>query len=268
MTRPLSRAALAAFALLAAPLAAQHDAVLSGFEPTGAFRLTIDGAPQPQAKLYDNERAGGILVIASDFASPLLVEPGGVSALQFLKVYERADGKVDLLADAVLEPVAAVEPVGGGVRFTLGGKRVALEPAPNVLGRKRGAELLESNFEYRWRAKGYEPDPAALGRLRKERRDVVVLTFFGTWCGYCTRHLPLLLKVEQRLADAKLRFDFYGLPQQGLAAEPEAAKYRVDGVPTAIVLVGGKEVGRIPAAQWSNPESALDLILHPERAGG
>lgn len=274
MTRLFVRAAGAALllstCLASSALSAQQqaDALLQGFEPTGGWRLVVDGREIPKAEIYENQRAGALLIWSSEFASPLLVEGLQVSALQMLKVSKRADGRVDLLADAVLDPVATAEIQGTDARFTVERKAAVVKPSPYVLGSQKGSSLLDSNFGYRWRAKSYEPDASVAGRLRGEKRDVRVLTFFGSWCPHCSRYLPLLLKLEQRLPEGKIRFDYHGLPQQGMTSEPEAAKWKIDGVPTAIVFVGGKEVGRIPAAGWTNPELALDLILHPERVGG
>lgn len=273
MNRTLS-SALACLALVtvsAAPSLAQRaDAIFSGFEPTGSMALSIDGKPVPKAEIYDHQRVSALLVRSSELPSPLMVDlqTQEVSSIHLMKFSVRTDGRVDLLADAVFEPLGRFEFTDGGARFTIGGKRLVLAQAPNVLGPQSGAALLESSFGYRWRAKSYEPDAATLGRLRGEKRDVTVLTFFGTWCPHCARNMPSLLKIEQRLADARIRFSYHGLPPQGLSDVPEAAKYDVDSVPTAIVLVAGKEVGRIPAAQWAAPETAIDLILHPERAKG
>lgn len=272
--RPVLRPVLliaAVVALVAAvvPLAAQQaDAVLQGFEPTGTWMLVVDGKEVPKAEFYENQRAGAFLIWSSEFATPLLVEGQQVSSLQMLKVSKRADGRVDLLADAVVEPLATMQISGTDAQFKIEKKTVVMKPSPYKLGLQKGAALLDSNFGYRWRAKGYEPDATALGRLKGERRDVRVLTFFGSWCPHCSHFLPLLLRTEQRLADTKIRFDYYGLPQQGMTKEPEAAKWKIDGVPTAIVFVGDKEIGRIPSSGWNNPELALDLILHPGKAGG
>jgi thiol-disulfide isomerase/thioredoxin len=279
MTRKLARAAVtvlpfAATALVAIalvtiaaphPLAAQQvDALFQGFEPTGGWRLAVGGEELPKAEIYENARAAALIVISGQFSSPLLVDVSGrqVSALQLLKVSKRADGRIDLLADAVLEPVGTIQIAGTEARFTVENKAAVVKPSPYVLGPVKGPALLDSNFGYRWRTKSYEPDAAVISRLRGEKRDVRVLTFFGTWCPHCAKNLPLLLRVEQRLADAKIRFEYHGLPSP-FTGVPEATTWKVESVPTAIVLVGGKEVGRIPASGWSNPEVALDLILHP-----
>ena len=192
----------------------------------------------------------------------MLIDRAGrtVATLDLMKVAERADGTVDLLADAVLDPAGALEVAQTEGRFRVGGKAAAVRPLPWKLGPQSGADLLAADAGYRWRAGRFSPDAEALGALRDGARDVRVLTFFGTWCPHCRQHLPLLLDVERELADAGIRFDYYGLPSP-FSGEPEARKWGVTGVPAAIVLVGGREVGRIPSSGWSRPELALRDIL-------
>ena len=88
-----------------------------------------------------------MIVISGQFASPLLVDVSSrqVSALQLLKVSKRADGRIDLLADAVLDPVASITIAGTEARFTVEGKAAVVKPSTYVLGPIQGAALLESN---------------------------------------------------------------------------------------------------------------------------
>jgi len=238
------------------------DALFRGFEPTGEWQLVVQGREVPKARIYDSTRAQALLLITSEFASPVLIDRAGrtVATLDLMKVAERADGTVDLLADAVLEPAGALEVAQTEGRFRVGGKAAAVRPLPWKLGPQSGADLLAADAGYRWRAGRFSPDAEALGALRDGARDVRVLTFFGTWCPHCRQHLPLLLDVERELADAGIRFDYYGLPSP-FSGEPEARKWGVTGVQTAVVLVGGREVGRIPSSGWSRPELALRDIL-------
>jgi len=253
-------------ALAASARAQGADSRFSDFAPSGDWILVIDGVEKPKAKIYDSQRAGALLVRSADLDSPVLIDIAGrsVATLDLLKVYERPDGAVDLLADAVLAPAGTFDVVDRtSARFTLAGHEVVLKPHPWLLGAHNGVEVLDSSIGYQWRAKRYEPNAEAIAHLRKlkVKGDVRVLTFFGSWCPHCKEHLPLLLKTEQRLAGSKIHFDYYGLPS-GFVGEPEATKWDVSGVPTAIVLVDGKEVGRIPNASWSSPEMALDVILN------
>lgn len=254
--------ALATVALARVAAAQPADALFRGFEPTGDWQLVVQGNAVPKARIYDSTRAQALLVLTSEFDSPVLIDRAGrtVATLDLMKVAERADGTVDLLADAMLEPAGALEIARTEGRFRVGGKSAVLRPEPWKLGPQRGAELLAADAGYRWRAGRYAPDAEALSALRGERRDVRVLTFFGSWCPHCREHVPLLLDVERELAGAGVRFDYYGLPSP-FAGEPEAAKWGVNGVPTTIVIVGGKEIGRIPNNGWAHPELALRAIL-------
>jgi len=256
-------AALAALGVAATVHAQAADSFLRGFEPTGEWRLVVQGAEAPKARIFDSARAQALLVLSSEFESPVLIDRAGrtVATLDLMKVAERADGRVDLLADALLQPAGGISLRNRNeAHFRVGDKEALVKPSAWKLGPQRGAALLADDAGYRWRARGFAPDTTALARLRAEGRDVRVLVFFGSWCPHCREHLPLLLKVEEGLAGARLRFDYYGLPSP-FGGEPEAAKWNVDSVPTAIVLVDGSEVGRIPAAQWSRPELALAQLL-------
>jgi thiol-disulfide isomerase/thioredoxin len=164
-------------------------------------------------------------------------------------------------ADATLEKAGNYTIRESEISFTVAGKELVLKQRPWKLGKLTGAELLASNPGYQRGAKSYTPDAAILKRLKGHKEAVRVLTFFGTWCPHCKQRLPLLLKVEQGLAGSKFQFEYYGLPSP-FDSEPEAKSHKIDGVPTAILYVGDKEIGRIPHSQWSNPEVALDLQLN------
>jgi thiol-disulfide isomerase/thioredoxin len=260
-------AAIAAWLLASAAGAQTSDPLLRGFEPSGEWLLVVDGREQPRARIYDSTRAQALLVLSAELPSPVLVDRRGraVATLDLLKVAERADGTIDLLADALLEPVGALQIRNRTeAHFSVAGKSIALRPTPWSLGDQRGAALLESDAGYRWRAARYRPDAETLERLRGRTREIRVLTFYGSWCPHCRDHLPYLLRVEQELAGSRLRFDYRGVPSQ-IGSDPEAARWGVGSVPTAIVLVDGREVGRLPANGWTNPERALEALL--EAAG-
>jgi len=92
----------------------------------------------------------------------------------------------------------------------------------------------------------------------------VVRIYFGSWCPHCREHVPFLLRVEDDVKNPKIQFQYYGLPP-GLD-DPEAKKLGIKGVPTGIVYVNGKEVGRLTGAGWNTPEVLLSKILAPTAA--
>jgi thiol-disulfide isomerase/thioredoxin len=265
--RSLATARIVALAL-ATPcaLAAQSagsDSHFRGFEPNADHVLVVAGQERPAAEIFLSQSARSYLILSSDLPSPVLVNVGEqtVETVNLMKVARQLDGSVDLLADATLESAGSFRIEGEELAFDVSGKSLRLKASPWTLGKTTGPDLLASNAAYRYTAHGFHPDPAILKRLKNGKEPVRVLTFFGSWCPHCKRHLPLLLKTEKALAGSKFQFEYYGLPRP-FDGDAEAKKHGVASVPTAILFVGGKEVGRIPASQWSNPEVAIDLQLN------
>ena len=64
--------------LVAGGAAAQSaDALFRGFEPTGDWALVVDGKEAVKAKIYDSTRAQALLIVSSEFASPVLIDRAG-----------------------------------------------------------------------------------------------------------------------------------------------------------------------------------------------
>ena len=270
--RPAPRAAgamalilTAALGLVAAlPAAAQPaDAVLRDFEPSGDYIVTIDGLDVPKAELYQSSVVPGFLIVADQLASPTLVLPRerSVQTVGFMKLLKRDDGSVDIVADAQLTPIGSFEVKGDGVTFMADGKRVALKQRPFLLGLQHVDDMLAHSPDYRRGAAAYQPDPKVVKAIKAlDDSNVKVRVYFGSWCHFCKEYVPKMLSVVQDLEGSGIDFEFYGLPQ-GFGDEPVAKRDGIHGVPTGIVYVGGKEVGRIESQQWSDPEGALhDLI--------
>ena len=245
------------------------DAVLRNFELSGDFVLAIDGKAQPKAEIYFSESARAYVLIAAEFPSPILVSAPtqSVDTIDLMKVSKQPNGVIDLLADAVFEPAGKYKVEGPNIEFSYAGKKLRVSPRPYLIGKHSGPELLAYNPSYERKARNYTPDAGIMKRLKAHKEPVRVLTFFGSWCPHCSTHVPLLLKVEQGLTGGKIQFEYLGMPKGAAFGDvPEARQYKVTGVPTAIFFVGDKEVGRIPNAQWANPEVALDLQLNGPQA--
>ena len=99
--------------------------------------------------------------------------------------------------------------------------------------------------------------PSALERARIEGKPVLV-NFYADWCVWCKRLESTTFrdaKVATVLQDrvVPLSLDVDGSGRQ-LSNE-----YRVDGLPTIVVLdAGGREIGRIPG--YMSPESFLATV--------
>jgi thiol-disulfide isomerase/thioredoxin len=251
-------------ALAPAPAAGQRvapDHVLRDFEPIGDYVLMINGKQVP-AEIYLSQRAAAILVMSSAFLSPVLLTPGlGVAqTVNLMKVQKKPDGSVDLLSDAVLSTQGALDVQDEGVHFKADGISATLATTPPLLGLRRAEEVTAHNPEYLPRAASYTPNPQAVAALKKEPRPVTVRIFYGSWCPHCREIVPHVIKLEQQLRGAKIHFEYFGLPPN-FGKEQPAIQNNIKAVPTGIVSLGGKEIGRIADNAWTSPETALAAIL-------
>jgi thiol-disulfide isomerase/thioredoxin len=241
---------------------ADSDSLFQGFVPTGDFQLEVGGKVIEGAGIFLNQKVPAYLFLTTELSSPVLLLPrtGAVQTVSILKVAKRPDGSVDLLADAAFAPAGRFALEEGNVSFDFDGKRFFLKEKPPLLGLKSLDELLAYSADYGRLAREYAPAADALGVLAKETRDVKVRVFFGTWCPFCSRYLPRLLRVEEELDSSRVVIDYYGLPHD-ISSDPLAKQMKVSSVPTGVVYVNGKEVGRINGDAWQAPEKAIQRLI-------
>jgi thiol-disulfide isomerase/thioredoxin len=256
---------------LAAPAASHAQGIPSanpfrGFQPSSDYSLVVGGKLTPAAEIYLSERIPALLILTSKLPSPVMLTPrtGRVDSVNLMKVSKQKDGSIDLFADAVVAPIGQFVMEGKNITFTFQQEKVSLVPRPPLLGLKKNADLKSYLPEYVRGASGYTPNAAAVADLRKRSSPAIVRVFFGSWCSHCRQHVPPLLKVEDEVRNPRIQFEYYGLPTT--LKDPVAQKVGVRSVPTGIVYVNGKEVGRID--NWSTPEVALDRLLAAPAARG
>ncbi|HEV7516866.1 MAG TPA: thioredoxin family protein, partial [Thermoanaerobaculia bacterium] len=254
-TRRLSLAAAAALLLGALgplPARAQRvpaDAVLKDFKPNGDYTLVVDGKDVPNAEVYFSQRVPAFLILSSRLSSPVLLSVGSQTAetVQLMKVAKQGDGTVDLLADAALAPQGPLVVNGEGtVSFTVDRHPVQLKTRAPLLGLHPASDIKAYYPPiYVTGARNYRPDGQVIAALRRSSAPVTVRVFFGSWCPHCQHSVPQILRVEDELKGSKIKFEYFGLPKTGMANVPEAKKFGINGVPTGIVFVNGKEAGRL-----------------------
>jgi thiol-disulfide isomerase/thioredoxin len=259
-------AAAVCAALPARGQAIPSDSVLRGFQRTGEFLLLVNGKADAKAEVYVNRNIPAYLILPTAM-SPILITPGAgkVETVQMLKVARKPDGTVDLLADAVTQSQGKFQLVGERVDFNSEGKKVSLSPKPPLLGLKKAADLKTHSPEYAVSAKAYTPNAQSVAALKKQAQPVRVLVFFGSWCPHCKEVVPHLLRVEDEIKGAKIQFDYRGIARD--FKDPEVQRLSIKEVPTAVVYVNGREIGRITRNDWTAPEAALARLLGGVKSG-
>lgn len=249
--------------LLSSPLAAQlQTPEYQGLTPVGDFQIKIGGEVIHDAQIYRGARPPAFLILTPALPAPTLLTPGqgGVRTLNLMKLAKRPDGTLDVLPGATLAPQGSFRMDGQAVIFDVEGKEVRLEEKPPLLGLHEAQDLLSYSANYEKGAASYTPDAGTVGALKDEAKPVRVRIFFGSWCPMCSRTVPHILRVADELKGSKIDFEFYGLPH-GFGDEPEAHKNGVTAIPTGIVYIDGKEIGRIQGNDWMRPEQALKDLL-------
>ena len=258
--------ALALFALTAAgvvPAGAQiPDPMFQDFEPIGSFALSIDGEEVPNPEIYQSERARAILVMSSRLGGPVLINLRSrrIESVGLMSLAKRQDGSIDILADAPLQPLGAFTVNAEGVTFDVRGKAVALTNRESLTGDQSADALLEYDPAYARGAESYEPNARLVAELEKLGTPIRVQVFFNSKCGTCKQMVPRIIKLDRTLSSDKIEFDYYGVPDS-YSGDEEMERKDVHGVPTGIVYVNGKEVGRIVGAEWRIPELAIKNLV-------
>lgn len=249
------------------PLPPRADAPLRDFKLINDLYLEVDGK-RVAADLYRSETAGAMLVISSALPSPVILRATSLLAVDLPAIEKTPNGVANVKPGTVPKPLGTFEVTDVSARFTAGGRQAALLPTPPLLGLRRAEEVESHNPEYVGSARKYVPDPGVLTALKKEQRAVTVKIFYGSWCPHCATLVPNALRIERELRASKIRFEYFGVSRP-YGRDPEVKKNGVRSIPTAVVYVDGREVGRITDDDsWKSPESALRVILEGMRAPG
>lgn len=250
--------ALAVSLVVALPLSAQEP--MSGFLPIDKFVFMIDGEEDAAAEVFQSQAAGAYLVLSTAVESPVLVQArsAAVSTVNLMKVDRQPNGSVNLLAGAALDSLGKFTIAGDGIKFEVTGREAELRNKPWLLGAQDLNGMKAYSRDYREGASAYDYSQPIVNQLLAESRPVEVKVFFGTWCPHCQTVLPRVLRVAEELSGSKVQLSFYGLPQgPDFRADPEVKRFDIDSVPTGVVLVDGREVGRISGSGWKIPELAI-----------
>jgi thiol-disulfide isomerase/thioredoxin len=130
-----------------------------------------------------------------------------------------------------------------------------------MLGPLSRESLFERNPEWQAVAAAYQPKPDCVEKLRALGREVKVEIFLGTWCTDSKAHVSEYFKILD-LADTPLiQTACTGIPE---AKENRSVYYQgrdIVKLPTFLVFVDGREIGRIVETPEKSVEEDLVKIL-------
>ena len=262
LERNTASALIAIGLLVSVPFLAQ--AATADFEPTEY--VVKYGGSEIEASIWQSRIAGEMVIVSEEFASPvrLVLREARAETLQFMKVDQRPDGGLTVLPDASDRQLGkfTVSPGGTGVTFQLDGRTVELAQKPPLLGDQDLEGMKAYSRDYVRLAEKYKPSSTFINSLRSESRSVRVEVYFGSWCPFCQEMVPRIMRVAEELRGSKIEVEFYGLPQGHAFEEDARAKaLNITGVPTGVVYVSDKEVGRIQTNGWKIPELTINGFL-------
>lgn len=109
-------------------------------------------------------------------------------------------------------------------------------------------EELQRDTAFPWFNKeynAYHPNGLAISQLKAAGREDQLIIFAGTWCGDTKEQLPRFYRVLQDANFPMQHVIIYGVDHKKRTIGREEKKYKIERVPTIIILRAGKEIGRI-----------------------
>jgi thiol-disulfide isomerase/thioredoxin len=246
---------------MASPLWAQNSAAIPDFYQVGDYVLEMDGKLLSGVEFYLAEQKPALLILTTELPAAVVLLPGNqsVQTVSSTQVTKKPDGRVDLSLDSATDQ-GKLQILASWIRFAVDGRQLTLKEKPWLLGVQDVPSMEANNPEYVWRSNGYTPNPETIQALAQQPTEVEVRVYFGSWCPHCKRRVPLMMKVDEALSGSQIKIDYYGLPR-AWGQHPVAGPLKITSVPTAIVYIDKKEVGRIKDNKWDTPELALKEIL-------
>ena len=234
---------------------------LTQVEVTGAYQLEVDGLADTKVQFYEGNPPVQVIMLRGSGPGFVLDRPTkSVRRLVSELVRVNNAGSLSLLPGATGDLLpGGYQTDGPGVRFSDDGHSYYVTMKPPLIGEVTVEKILSYSPEYRRKMDLYTPSMAAVQQLKQCSPSARVELFYGSWCAFCRRHVPRLLKALEE-AGHPVSIRIVALPR-GFSNEKAAKDRGVTRVPTLIAYDGPREVGRLQGKDWDRPEEALVRIL-------
>ncbi len=135
--------------------------------------------------------------------------------------------------------------------------------APMLVGKINRAGLQSEPFGT-WFKEGYQNytvDAATLQTVKDKLKDTEVLVFMGTWCSDSKREVPHFYKILDNVGYSEKKLQVVAVDNQKQTPDQAEKIWKIEYVPTIILLKEGKEIGRIVETPQETLEKDLSKIL-------
>ena len=155
--------------------------------------------------------------------------------------------------------------MGKGLISSLVVALVALSPlspaVEDLVGSVGREAILEHCPSWTGRVAAYQPKPVALEKLRTLSQETLIEVYFGSWCPDSEVHVSEFFKVLDILDSPLVRTAYIGIPKDKTQRAPFFQAKDILRLPTFVVLLGGREVGRIVETPERSIEEDLARLL-------
>lgn len=118
-----------------------------------------------------------------------------------------------------------------------------------------------------WQGSDRDLDREAIRHLAQARKDAEIQVFFGTECPDSRREVPRLLRILSDLGPAPFSVKFFQVDKDKREPAKLLAANDIVFLPTFVVTLRGKEVGRIVERSPRPLETDLTLLLEGKKDG-
>ena len=238
----------------------------------GSDMVLWSDAPGYEAAVEGHGHSSGLVFTSADYQSLLLVPDQGALAYIFrlksrdLVTIPRSAVKLEeegaaVAADARESALGTFEVDKADIHFQADSLEIRLGPKPDLVGEVALPEILARKPGYTRMAAEYQPDRRAIEAIHNISSPVEILVFFGTWCGTCSRRLPLFLKTLEDADNPNLHVRYIAIDENYKEPADLIRSHKVHITPTFIVLVNGTEIGRIDKKPRVTFEDDLAAVL-------
>ncbi|MGD8539051.1 MAG: thioredoxin family protein [Candidatus Aminicenantes bacterium] len=141
------------------------------------------------------------------------------------------------------------------------GASLSLCGGTELLGDITKEEILQNFPDWGEVIASYSPDEEALMKLKAISHPVAIEVVLGTWCKDSKKHVSEYFKVMDMLGNPHFFSTYIGIPRIKEARSPYIEGKDIQKVPTFIVRVDGKEMGRIiEIPKKSIEQDLLDIL--------